>query len=113
MRILTNVTNDYKQKFAIITEDLIQFTFYLRYVTNGNCWFYFLTYGNWSINNQRLTTHPNFLRQFSNILPFGMSCVTLDGTEAFAIDDFLTGRAQILLLTATEVDEVEASIYGD
>lgn len=112
MLYLSDISNEYKQKFQVQTEDNKSFMFKLEFIENQQCWFYSLTYGILTINKKRLTTHPNFLRQFKNVLPFGMSCITDDGSEPFAIDDFSKERVKIYVLTSAEVQDLETSIYA-
>ena len=109
---ITEVDNNYKQSFQIQTEDNKNFNFELEFIENQASWFYSLKYNDVSINKKRITTHPNFLRQFQNLLPFGMSCMTEDGSEAFAIDDFSKQRAKLYVLTQDEVNNLESAIYG-
>ena len=112
MLLLANVSNDYKQKFQLLTEDNKSFLFKLEFIENQQSWFFSLTYNNLSINNKRLITSPNFLRQFQNILPFGMSCITDDGSEPFEIDDFSKERVKLYILTSGEVQTMETSVYA-
>ncbi len=41
-----------------------------------------------------------------------MSCITDNGSEPFAIDDFSKERVKIYVLTSAEVQDLEASIYA-
>jgi len=107
MRYLSTISNEFKQKFLVNTEDNKVFTLQLEFIENQQSWNYSIIYNNFSINKKRLTTHPNFLRQFVNFLPFGLACETSDNGEPFAIDDFTTGRVKIYLLTQSECQEIE------
>ncbi len=50
------------------------------------------------------------LRQFRNIIPFGLACVIADGFEPVYQDDFTSGRASLYLLNEADVAEVETLI---
>ena len=58
-----------------------------------------------------LTTYPNLLRQWQNIVPFGLACVTLDGQDPVGSEDFVDGYATLYILDKTDVLAVEAQIF--
>ena len=113
MRQVISISDDFKQTFSITTEDQITFTFKLEYVENQQSWFWSLSYGNFSINNQRLVLDPSFLRRFVAYLPFGMACMTNDGAQIdpFLLNDFTAGRIQLYTLTLAEVKALELTLY--
>jgi hypothetical protein len=57
-----------------------------------------------------LSTHPNLLRVWRNIIPFGLQVTTKDGTDPFMADDLQSGRVVINMLdqTAGETDVTDA-----
>jgi len=57
-------------------------------------------------------TSPNILRNYKNILPFGISIITEDGSEPFLIDDFSTGRVGFFVLNKEEVESFESQFYN-
>ena len=60
-----------------------------------------------------LVTFPNLLRPWQNIVPFGFSCVTLDGQDPVDSEDFIDGYASLYILDATGVLTVEAQIFNN
>lgn len=48
-----------------------------------------------------LSTHPNLLRSWRNIIPFGIQIETADGTDPFMADDLQSGRVTINILDGT------------
>jgi hypothetical protein len=64
------------------------------------------------LNGVVLCVHPNTLRQWKNLIPFGMAVVSLDGYDPVALNDFTTGRIQIFMLTQSEVAMVESQVIG-
>jgi len=112
MRQLTEITDDPKQTFDVITEDNQNFELGLEYSDQQQGWFFSIIFGNLSINGMRLTTSPNILRQYKNILPFGISIAVDDLSEPFLIDDFITERVKAFLLTPEEVEGIEEDIYN-
>ena len=60
-----------------------------------------------------LTTYPNLLRQWQNIVPFGFACVTLDGQDPVGSEDFIDGYATLYILAETDVLTVEAQVFNN
>lgn len=111
MKQITEITSEPKQRFDITTEANEEFEFKLEYSDQQQGWFYSLTFGNLTINGARLTTSPNCLRRFKNMLPFGLSVQTDDFSEPILIDDFETERVKVYLLTLEEVEEIEQGTF--
>ena len=66
--------------------------------------------GQWIENGRRIVTHPNMLRQYKNIIPFGIACLTVNNREPTQKEDFASGASSLYLLTAAEVQAVETSL---
>jgi hypothetical protein len=60
-----------------------------------------------------LVAHPNLLRPWQNIAPFGFACATLDGQDPVGSSDFIDGYAALYVLNADAVLIVEAQVFGD
>lgn len=112
MKLLTEISQDPKQRFDVVTEDNQTFELKLEYSDQQQGWFYSVTFGDIIINNARLTTGINILRQFQNVLPFGFLIETDDLSEPLFIDDFSTERVRFSLLTQEEVEQVETDFYN-
>lgn len=67
---------------------------------------------NGSILGQGLCVHPNILRNFKNLLDFGLAVVSTDGQDPAFIEDFVNGRVTLYILDAADVQTVEQIIYG-
>ena len=65
-----------------------------------------------ALNGQMLCVHPNILRNFKNILSFGMACLSQNGTDPVDIEAFASGRTSLYLLDAADVAAIEQDIYG-
>lgn len=61
----------------------------------------------WVENGRRVVTHPNMLRQYQNIIPFGLACLTVNNREPTQIQDFASGASGLYLLSSAEVEEFE------
>jgi hypothetical protein len=112
---LTGLTNDPKQQYTVVTEDNIEFQFYLEYIDNQRQWIYSIGYGSNFILNQNeftLVFAVNLIRQYINILPFGIACSTPDGSDPLYLNDFINGRVNIGILSQADVQSVERNLYG-
>lgn len=63
--------------------------------------------GQWIENGRRIVTHPNMLRQYKSILPFGMACFTVNNREPTQLQDFASGASNLFILSAQEVLDFE------
>lgn len=63
-------------------------------------------------NGIGLCCFPNILRQFRNVIPFGLACVTSDQTDPIKSTDFATGRVKMYLLNEADVALVETQLMG-
>lgn len=113
MRQILEISNDPKQKFTLITDDNLAFDFKLEYSDQQGGWYFSLTYGILTINRSRLVTDPNILRQYKNVLPFGIGVMSDDGTEPFLIDDLSTSRVNLYILDQSEVQSLEQDFYNE
>lgn len=112
MNQVTGLTSDYKQSFQILTQDGEVVYFNLYYYMTQQSWFFDFTYKDYVCNCERVVLTPNALRHLKNIIPFGVAFYSNDKVEPIFVDDFETGRVQMLILNNEEVKEVELNIYG-
>ncbi len=113
MLLIKEITEDPRQKHTLILPDGSQFAMSLEFKPLQLGWFVTnFTYGDFIINNFRIVTLPNMLRQWKNRLRFGLGCFTNDTSEPTQIQDFSSGRAKLYVLTAEEVDQYEEFLRG-
>ncbi len=114
MKQINSFTQGSAQNLTMILDGGSKITFSISYFPNQSGWFYSFTYGDFTVNNRRLVTSPNMIRQFRGFLPFGFAVTCRDGNEPVFIDDFVSGRVQFYLLDQADVAAVEAQItaYG-
>ena len=110
---LIEITDEYRQQH-IVPLDGTDMPLYLtlEFKTNLNCWFFSIAYGTFVSNNEQLMAGGNLLRQYQNVLPFGISVVTNNLLDPVTLDAFATGVAVLYVMTATEVQELETMLYG-
>jgi len=110
MKQITSLTNDANQVLAILLDDGTRVNITLSYCPNQLGWFYSLTYNDFVVNNRRIVNSPNMLRQFRDIIPFGLACLVVDGYEPIYQSDFVDGRAALYILNELDLVETETLI---
>ena len=117
MTIITGITDQPKQQTSIVLPDGTKAVLYLEYRPQQNGWYYNLTYGPntrlvpFVLNGQRLVSSPNIMRQFRNLIPFGIAILTQNNIEPTRQTDFIDGTITMLLLDTADVAQVEAQVY--
>lgn len=113
MQLLTELTDDYKQKYSITNEDNQTFDLLLEYIELQESWLFSISYGDsFTLNNNRLVYSPNILRQYKNIIPFGLSVNTIDKSDPYFLSDFTSSRVELYVLTEEEVEQIEKNIFS-
>lgn len=110
--LINNLTDFADQVTTLQLPDGTTTTLELIYQGATERWVLNLVYGDFIANGVGICCYPNVLRQWKNILPFGIACVTADQTDPFAPTDFSSGRATLYLLTAEEVISLEDTVFG-
>lgn len=89
------------------------FTGYINYNTSRQGWFLDLVSDNIKIYGIKMTSVPNILRQWKDLLGFGISVICENNSEPFFLEDFNTGRAKLFLLELDDLylqDKIYAQI---
>lgn len=105
------ITNDPRQIMSIVIQGYDNATFSLEFKPNQYSWYFSLSWQTFSVNNMRVTTSPNMLRQWKNILPFGLACLSNPLVDPSTLEAFTT-YSKIYLLSSSEILDVEADFYG-
>lgn len=111
MTQIDNLTDFANQQTVLVLNDGT--TAILDIVFNGSTerWVASVTYGEKVFNGIGLCTVPNILRQWKNVIPFGLAVVTADQTDPFDINDFSTERVKLYLLDEADVEQVEREVF--
>ena len=113
MNLIQNLTDDFKQDQNLILPDGTTMSMSIEYKPQQLGWFITqLIYQTFEVDNIRICTSPNILRQFKNLIPFGLACFTTGNAEPTTQEDFLSGRSQLYLLTSDEVIQFEHILTG-
>ena len=76
-------------------------------------WFFNqILWGKFELDGLAITNSPNMLRQWKNIIPFGLACFTQGNREPTQLEDFSSGASSIYVLTAEEVQQFEDYLSG-
>lgn len=111
MQLIDRLTDDAIQQYNLLGDAGQQISFTLRYLPRQSRWLFDITYLDFTLNGVALTVALNALREFKNILNFGLAVSSTDGFEPQFIEDFLSGRIKIYLLNQAEVNSIEALFF--
>ncbi len=114
MNSITGLTTQPSQTSFILLEDGSRAKLTMNFRPQQLGWFYDLSWpGNaqvrtpFEITGQRLVASPNLLRQWRDLVPFGLMMFTIDNLDPMGRTCFVDGTADLILLNAAEVLEVE------
>lgn len=72
----------------------------------------YLEYGNFVVRNLKIVKNPNILRQFKNIIPFGLAIDSTQDRDPMFVQDFLERTFSMYLLSREEVQQFEDYLSG-
>lgn len=111
MRLINALTADAKQKYTLIGENKERIGFYLYYMPSQQTWFFDIDDGAFIAKGLQLGLGYNILRNYKNLLTYGLMVTSSDGLDPFYINDFVSGRITIFLLNNEEKELIESGIY--
>ena len=110
MKLLDGFTDQPKQKTTIILADGTSTVLNLEYKPNQTGWFFDLSWQDFALNGQRLTSSPNILVQYENEISFGLMIICNGNAEPLNQTDLEDGAVQIYLLEGPDLAAVAAAI---
>ena len=113
MKQITTITAAPKQLHSLVLENNETADFYLEYCGRMESWYFSISYNNTVQNCIKVVLTPNALRHLRRIIPFGIAFVSESQVEPFRQDDFSSGRVQMYVLNADEVQEIEKEVYNE
>lgn len=111
MILIDNITDDASQIMTLTGIPGVQIVFTLRFMPRIQQWVMGVNDGTNSIQGISVLTGLNILRQWKNILPYGIACVRSDGLDPYQINDFSSGISNLYLLNAADVANIEAEWF--
>ncbi len=112
MKLIEGLTDQSKQSTVLTLTDGSKVLLYLEFRSQQKGWFFDITWNTASILGQRLVTSPNVLRQYLNVVPFGIAVVTTDGSEPLTVSDFSEDTVSLYLLEGSDLSDIETQVYG-
>lgn len=112
MTQIDNITEQANQTTQVVLPDGSILTVALQYNGSTERWTMDVSHTLLTVNGMNVSCHPNMLREWRNVIPFGLACTTLSGYDPTNVQDFTNGQAQLYVLTAADVQDVEATIFG-
>lgn len=110
---ISGITDDVVQVQNVTIYDGSQISFQMRWSYSNLAWFFdYFTWNSFTLNSFQITNQPNMLRQWKNILTFGLACISTKSREPQLQSDFIVGNSNLYVLTATEVQVYEAILSG-
>lgn len=111
MLYINKITNDPQQDISLTGIPGLNIGMTLRFMPRTQSWIMGITYNNFSYQGIGVVVCENLLRQFQADLPFGISCIRLDGLDPYTVNDFANQTANLYLLDSTDVAWLEANFY--
>ncbi len=111
MKYLNKIQSIAYQRFFLTGNPGQRIIMTLRFLPSQEMWMMDIAYDDFKTNGIAIVNSPNLLRGYKNIIPFGISCNSNDGIDPHFIDDFATQRVNLYLLTAADVEEIEAGLF--
>ena len=111
MILIDAIENDLNQKIVCVQENNETFDLTLRHDATSQKWYFGIEKDDFIINNATLVLHPNILRQFKNIINFGLMVVSNDGLDPAFENDFIS-RVSVYILSQDEVEEFEERYFN-
>lgn len=111
MLLINRITDNAIQRIFLtgLEGERIQMT--LRYMPTQEAWYADFLRGDFDLKGVRIVNSINLLRQYKNIIDFGILCDTTNGLDPIRPDDFLTQNAKLNLLDASEVQAIEEAFF--
>lgn len=111
MRLIDRLTTDARQRYTLVAEDGEEIDLLLWYAPSQQGWMMDVTAGSFTVEGVQLVNAPNIMRIYRNFINFGFTITVNDGLDPYYLDDFVSGRVKFYLLTAAEVEQIEARLF--
>lgn len=112
MQQIDNLSDEAMQTTKVVLPDGTELQIDLRYDPALQRWQFSVLRESFNATGMNLCIHPNILRDWRNVVPFGLACASTDGVDPLYVDDFANGRVSLFVLSAEEVIEIENTIIG-
>lgn len=110
MQLLNNLTDAADQVMTVTIADGSLATLEFFYRPAVQRWTLDITHPLLTMHGFNVCLGPNILRQWRNIIPFGIAVTSTIGLDPIQVDDFANGVCSVYTLSAAEVLLVESEI---
>jgi len=112
MTQIDNITDQANQLTQVVLPDgsVLQITLVFRASTER--WTIDVLHPTLAVDGINLCASPNVLREWRNLINFGLSCTSITGVDPVNVEDFVNGNAALYVLSEADVQLVEEEIYG-
>lgn len=116
MNVVNGLTDAPAQVVGIPLEDGSRVVLTLNFRPQMNGWFFDLQWPGvltpFTVRNRRLVVAGNLLRQYREIIPFGIAVFSVDNGDPMTQNCLADGTVTVVLLSASDVTDVEARVYA-
>lgn len=114
MRQILRITNYALQDHQLILDDGSVVSIELYFRPNQQGWFFnYIRYlDTFEVNGLRITSNPNMLQQWRNLIPFGIGCFSVENREPMLQNDFLSEASKLYILNEDDVEEYTEFLTG-
>ncbi len=112
MKLVSNLSDEADQLTKVVLADGSVAAFEFTYLPAIERWAMSVSHPKIEIDGMILCCGPNVLREFRNVIPFGLGCYSTDGADPFYIEDFASGRITLYVLDASEVAFFETAVFA-
>jgi hypothetical protein len=107
MYLISALNDRPKQTFKAVIDGYDTATITIEFKPEQFGWFMSIVWGTFELYNERVATSDNILRQFKNIIPFGILIEGVNAIDPLTIDSWLTDN-KFYMLDQADIEEVEA-----
>lgn len=112
MLYIDSITSDAFQNFTLTGIPGVQVGILLSYRPRVQQWYMDVTWNTFTANGLAVVCSPNLMRQWKNILPFGLACAGTNELDPYLLTDFENQVQSIYLLDSADVAAVESAYYS-
>lgn len=111
MLYVNKITQDASQIMVLTGITGIQITVTLRYMPRIQQWIMGVDDGTTFIQGISVVNGLNILRQWKNVISYGIQCTTNTGVDPYLVTDFANQVANLYLLDADDVAAIESAWF--
>lgn len=115
MQQINNLSNDADQLVSFTLDDGSSLSLEFIYRPGIQRWAVSITHASLPggvVNGFNICQGPNILRQYKNVIPFGMCVISSNGLDPMNATDFQDGTVAVYILSADEVQQCEDTVMS-